>query len=161
MFGIGTSGGRSIWRDRRGLAVIETAFVLPPFLTVMVMIVGVGIYFTLQSALDAGVLATAESLRSSMMLGTFTTSQISSTALKSAIASNGGAVMQVANLAVDVRQLSTRSAGSVAIVDGTNEYGASSSGSILVVRAQSTLPFLPWVPALTIVSTSVIRRPPY
>jgi Flp pilus assembly protein TadG len=145
-------------RDRRGIAMIEAAFVLPPLLSMLFLIIELGVYFVLQSALDLGVLTTAETLRTNMAVGrTYTTPTAS--AVKAAIASNGGAVMAVANLAVDVRQLSTLSAAATPVVDGTYDWGG--SGSVLILRAQTTMPLLPGTSLLTLVSTSIVRRPPY
>jgi hypothetical protein len=45
------------------------------------------------------------------------------------------------------------------VVDGTDDWGG--SGSILVVRAQITMPFLPQAELWTMTSTSIVRRPPY
>jgi hypothetical protein len=67
--------------------------------------------------------------------------------------------MLVANISVDVRQLSTLSTASVAVLDGSDDWGG--SGSILVVRAQTTMPFLPATTLLTLNSTAIVRRPPY
>lgn len=149
----------SLRRDRRGVALIEAAMVLPPFLTLIFMIIEVGIYFTLQSSLDAGVLAEAETLRTSMAAGSAFTAP-TATVLKAAIAKNGGAVLLVGNLAVDVRQLATLSSGgTIAVADGSYDWGG--SGSILVLRAQTTMPFLPSTTLLTLMATSIVRRPPY
>jgi hypothetical protein len=45
------------------------------------------------------------------------------------------------------------------VVDGSYDWGG--SGSILIVRAQTTMPFLPGTSVLTMTSTSIVRRPPY
>jgi Flp pilus assembly protein TadG len=146
------------WRNRRGIAAIEAAFVLPPFITLLLLIIEVGVYFTLQSSLDTGVLATAETLRSNMVAGS-AFAPPTAAALKTMIISNGGAILGVSSVAVDVRQLTTLSAGAVAVADGTDDWGG--SGSVLVVRAQTTLPFLPGTTSLAVLATSIVRRPPY
>lgn len=149
----------SLRRDRRGVALIEAALVLPPFLTLLFLSIGVGIYFALQSSLDAGVLATAETLRTNMAVGS-SYSQPTASDLSNWIAKNGGSVLLAANLSVDVSQLSTLSLNAKAVVAGTApDWGG--SGSILVLRAQATTPFLPGATLLTLNSTSIIRRPPY
>ena len=138
--------------------MIEAVFVLPPFLSLLFLILVIGVYFTLQSSLDVGVLTTAETLRTNMFVGS-SYSPPTAAVLKSAIRNNGGAVLSLSNLAVDVRQLSTLSSGPVAVVDGSDDWGG--SGSILIVRAQTTMLFLPGTTVLTMTSTSMIRRPPY
>jgi Flp pilus assembly protein TadG len=148
----------ALWRNRRGVAAVEAAFVLPPFITLLLFIIEVGVYFTMQTSLDTGVLATAETLRSNMVVGS-AFAPPTAAALKTMILSNGGAMLGVSNVAVDVRQLTTLSAGAVAVVDGSDDWGG--SGAILVVRAQTTLPFLPGTTSLTVLSTSIVRRPPY
>ena len=145
-------------RDRRGVALIEAALVLPPFLALLFVSIELGIYFTLQSALDLGVLTTAETLRTNMAVGRTYTAPTASV-LKAAIAANGGAVLLVASLAVDVRQLSTLSAANQPVVDGVDDWGG--SGAILVVRAQTTMPLLPGATLLTMNATAIVRRPPY
>lgn len=149
---------RGFRRDRRGIAAIEAAFVVPPFVLLLFLIIETGVYFILQSALDVGVLSTAESLRTSMSVGSGFSPPAAAT-LKSTITSNGGAVLSVSAVSVDVRQLATLSAGAVAIADGSDDWGG--SGSVLVVRAQATMLFLPGFTAPTIVSTSIVRRPSY
>jgi Flp pilus assembly protein TadG len=157
----GKSGRRglvSFGRDRGGLAVVEAALVLPVFLGLVFLIIGVGVYHTTQSSLDTGVLLTAESLASNMAVGSSYTPPTAA-ALTASIVSNGGSILQASNLLVDVHQLSTLSAGTVQVRDGIYDWGG--SGSILVVRVQSVVPFLPESAGVTITSSSLIRRPPY
>jgi Flp pilus assembly protein TadG len=149
---------RCLRRDRSGVTAIETALVLPPFVILLLMIIEVGIYFILQSSLDLGVLTTGEGLQTAMAVGRGY-SPPDAAVLKASIAANGGAAILVANLAVDVRQLSTLSVGNQPVVDGSYDWGG--SGSILVVRAQTTTQFLPGTSVLTMMSASIVRRPPY
>ncbi|MGD0105948.1 MAG: TadE/TadG family type IV pilus assembly protein [Rhodopila sp.] len=144
-------------RDRRGVAVIEAVFVLPLFLSLMFVIIEIGIYFMLQSSLDVGVLTTAETLRTTWQ-GATSCSPSPST-LKTSIRTNGGALLSLSNLAVDVRLLSTLSSSAVAIVDGGVDSGG--SGLAMVLRAQTTMPMLPGVTLLTMTSASIVRCPLY
>ncbi len=148
----------SLRHDRRGLAAVETAFIMLPFLTLLFLIIELGIYFSMQSALDAGLLTTAEGLRSNLAASS-TSSLPAAAALKTTISTNGGTLLSFSTLAVDVRQLSTLSAGAVAIADGTIE--SSVPGDVLVVRAQMTMPFVPGTTMATMTSTSIVRRPLY
>ena len=112
----------------------------------------------MQSSLDLGVLATAETLQTSMAAGS-TFVPLTDTALKNSIAAKGGGVLSVANLTVDVQQLSTLSTATRAIGTGTDDWGG--SGSILILRALTTTPYMPGSTLLPVASTSIIRRPPY
>jgi Flp pilus assembly protein TadG len=149
---------RFLTSDNHGIATLEAAFVMPPFLFMLLLIIETGVYFILQSALDVGVLATAESLRTSMQAGSGFSAPTAA-ALKSTINTNCGVPVGTSGLSVDVRQLATLSAGTVAIADGTDDWGG--SGSVLILRAQATMLFLPGFTPPIIRSASVIRRPSY
>jgi Flp pilus assembly protein TadG len=149
---------RFLTSDSHGIATLEAAFVMPPFLFLLLLIVETGVYFILQSALDVGVLATAESLRSSMQAGS-SFSPPTAAALKATINTNSGVPVGTSGLSVDVQQLTTLTAATVAITDGNDDWGG--SGSVLVLRAQATMVFLPGFTPPVIRSTSVIRRPSY
>ena len=51
---------RGLGSDRRGVAVIEAVFVLPPFLSLLFLILVIGVYFTFQSSLDVGFLESGD-----------------------------------------------------------------------------------------------------
>jgi Flp pilus assembly protein TadG len=153
---------RSSWlrfrRDRSGVAAIEAAFILPPFLILIFLIIETGAYFTLQASLDAGVLTAGETLRTAMLAGS-AFAPPTAAALKTTIITNGGALLSASAVILDVQALATLSAGAVAIVDGTVNWGG--SGSVLILRAQATMPFLPGTTTVTMTSISILRRPPY
>jgi Flp pilus assembly protein TadG len=154
-------GGRpalSLRRDRRAAAAVEAALVIGPFLMLLFLIIQIGMYFTLQAALDTGVLGTAESLRA-RLLSSSSFSPPTAAALITEIVSNGGIVLGTFTVAVDVRQLSTLPGSAPVTAGGTTDWGT--SGSVLILRAQATMPFLPSTALLTMTSTSIIRRPTY
>ncbi len=149
----------SFRRDRRGVTAVETALIMLPFCTLLIAIIQTGVYFSMQSALDASVLSAAESLRSGMTAGASYTPPTAA-ALKSSIATGGGVVLATATLAVDVRQMATLSGTATPVADGSTDWGG--SGSILVLRAQAPVS---WMVAgagtLTIQSMAVVRRTDY
>jgi hypothetical protein len=110
-----------------------------------------------QSALDTGVVRTAETLRTNFTTGSTATS-LDASALKSSVVSSAGGMISNSNLSVELRQLSSLSSATVAITDGTVDYG--STTSTLVLRAQATvLTLAPGLGGLnTIYSSSLIRR---
>ena len=143
--------------DRRGVSVIETALLLPLLLSLLFLVIETGIYFTLQSSLDIGVLTTAETLRASWLGAT--SCSPSATTLKTSIRTNGGAPLSLTTLAVDIRQLATLSSAAVAIVDGSADTGG--SGIAMVLRAQTTMSLLPVGTPVTVAATSIVRCPLY
>jgi Flp pilus assembly protein TadG len=145
-------------RDRHGSSAVEFAIVAMPVLMLMMGVIQVGLFYVAQSSLDAGVVQTAELLRTNFTTGTTATLPAAAT-LKANVASSGGTMIpNNSNLAVEVRQLSTLSAAVVPIVDGTTDYGTTTS--TLVVRAQATVPTLaPGLGSLNIIrSSAMIRR---
>jgi Flp pilus assembly protein TadG len=145
-------------RDRRASSAVEFAIVAAPFFYLLMAITQVGIFYMAQSALDTGVAATALTLRNNFTTGT-TATLLGAAALKSGVVADAGAMISNnATLAVEIRQQSNLSSVVVPIVDGTVDYG--STTSTLVLRAQSSVVTL--APGLggmnTIYSSALVRR---
>jgi Flp pilus assembly protein TadG len=143
--------------DRRGATAVEFAIVALPFLFLVLAVIQMGLFYMSQSALDSGVLTTAQSLRNS-----FTSTSPSfpgASTLKTDVAtSSGGMIHNNTTLAVEIRQLANLTSSAVPIVDGTIDYG--STTSVLVLRAQAKVPlFTPGFSSVAnVVSTAIVRR---
>lgn len=145
-------------RDRRAASAVEFALVMAPFFFLLMGVTQVGIFFMAQSALDTGVIKTAETLRSNFTTGT-TATLLNAGQLKTSVSASAGAIIaNDASLAVEIRQLSSLTSSTVAVVDGTVDYG--STTSTLVLRAQSSVVTLaPGLGGLsTIHSSALVRR---
>jgi Flp pilus assembly protein TadG len=144
-------------RHRHGAAAIEFALLALPFITLMLFVLQMGIYFMAQTSLDTAVLSEAIALRNSIQASTNFVAP-ATTSVKTGVATSGGALLSTATLAVDVRQLTTLAGGITPIVDGVTDWG--SSGSILVLRAAAPVPgFIGPFTSLEIQSIAIIRRP--
>jgi Flp pilus assembly protein TadG len=143
--------------NRRASSAVEFAILAAPFFYLLMGITQVGIFYMAQSALDTGVVKTAEALRTNFTTGS-TAPALSAGALKSNVVSSAGGMISSSNLSVELRQLSSLASAAVAITDGTVDYG--STTSTLVLRAQATvLTLAPGLGGLnTIYSSSLIRR---
>jgi Flp pilus assembly protein TadG len=144
-------------RDRAASSAVEFSILMAPFFFLLMGIAQVGIFYMAQSALDTGVIKTAEALRANFVNGTNTL--MTAAQLKTSVSGSAGAL--IANdttLSVEIRQFSSLTSAPVAIVDGTVDYG--SSTSTLVLRAQSTVVTLaPGLSGLnTIESSALVRR---
>jgi hypothetical protein len=145
-------------RDQKAASAVEFAIVCGPFFFLLMGILQLGIFYMAQSALDTGVIKTAETLRNNFTTGTSAT-LLSGAQLKTSIVGAGnGLIKNDATLSAEVRQLSSLSGASVAIADGTTDYG--STTSTLVLRAQSSvMTFAPGLSGLsTIYSSALVRR---
>jgi len=145
-------------RDGRGSAAVEFALVSSPFILLLVALLQMSLYFMAQSALDSGVLRTAETLRNNFTTGSSPT-LLTAAQLKTDItASGGGLINNDSTAAVEIRQLTSLDSASVPIADGTVDYG--STTSVLVLRAQaSVLIFAPGFSSLgKIQSAAIVRR---
>jgi Flp pilus assembly protein TadG len=145
-------------RHEAGTSAVEFAIVAVPFFMLLTGFCQLGIYYMTQAALDAGVIKTIEILRTNFTTGTSAVLP-SGAALKAyVVANSGGLISNNSTLSVEIRQLSSLSSSSVAIVDGTADYGSTSS--TLVLRAQSqAVTFAPGFGSLSIVnSTALVRR---
>jgi Flp pilus assembly protein TadG len=146
------------WRNSDAASAVEFAIVSAPFLFLLMAVVQVGIFYMTQSALDTGVIRTAETLRNNFTTGSSAT-LLNAAALKSSVATNAGSlVTNNSTLAVEIRQLSNLSSSAVAIVDGTNDYGTTTS--TLVIRAKFTaITLAPGLSGLsTLTSSALVRR---
>ena len=92
-------------RDERGVSAVEFAIVCGPFLAVVIYILQLSVYYLTQSALDAGVIRSADALRNGFSYAT-TPAMPSGADLKAFVARNSGAVIaNDATLAVEIRPL--------------------------------------------------------
>ena len=149
----------ALWRARRGVAAIETAVLLMPFVTLLLGVLGTGVYFMSATSLDTGVLVTAEAQTTAMLSASPYTLPSTDT-LKTAILSAGGSLLTVSNLIVDVRLLTNLTSAPVPIVDGTEDITTCAGGDILVLRAQGTVGWsVPGFSTLTIESSAIFRCP--
>jgi Flp pilus assembly protein TadG len=149
---------RGFIRDRRAASAVEFAILAAPFFLLLMAVTQVGIFYMAQSALDSGVAATATTLRNNFTTGT-TATLLDASALKSSVVSGAGAIISNnSTLSVEIRQQNSLSGATVPIVDGTVDYGTTTS--TLALRAQSTVITLaPGLGGLsTIYSSALVRR---
>ena len=145
-------------RSRRASSAVEFAILAAPFFYLLMGITQVGIFYMAQSALDTGVIKTAETLHTNFTTGT-TATLLNAAQLKTSVSTSAGALISNdSTLAVEIRQLTSLTSAAVPIVDGTVDYG--SSTTTLVVRAQSSVVTLaPGLGGLnTIYSSALVRR---
>jgi Flp pilus assembly protein TadG len=145
-------------RDRRAASAVEFAILAAPFFLLLMAVTQVGIFYMAQSALDTGVIRTAETLRTNFTTGT-TATLLGASALKGSVVSSAGAMLNNdSSLSVEIRQLTSLSSATVPIADGVVDYG--STTSTLVLRAKSTVVTLaPGLGGLsTIYSSALVRR---
>lgn len=145
-------------RDAGATSAVEFALVATPLLFMLLGTMQVSLYYMTQSALDAGVNNAADYLRSQFASAAPTFPDAS--ALKSMIVTDSGALIQNgATLKVDIQPLTNLDASAVAISDGVNNYGATTTAT-LVLRAQSSVAvFAPGFGSLADVrSSAVVRR---
>jgi Flp pilus assembly protein TadG len=147
----------SFARDVRAATAVEFAIIAAPFFAVLLSIFQLAIFYMTQSALNAGVILTAENLRISFTTGTTLTFPSAAT-LKGNVSANAGAMVpNTAATLVEIRQLVNLDAGAVPIVDGTMDTGTTTS--VLVLRAQTqAFAFAPLFNSLLTVKSSAIMR---
>ncbi len=147
----------SFARDVRAATAVEFAIVAAPFFAVLLAILQLAIFYMTQSALNAGVVLTAENLRISFSTGTTLTFPSAAT-LKSNVSANAGAMIaNTAATSVEIRQLVNLDASIVPIVDGTMDTGTNTS--VLVLRAQTqAFSFAPLFSSLLMARSSAIVR---
>lgn len=144
--------------DSRGAVALEFAILALPFLTFMMATMQVGLFYITQAALDNGVLRTAEQTRVGFATGAAVTLPNAQTLKSSVVQFAGALVTNDADLAVELRQLSTLSSGSVAITDGAVDVGTATSALVLRAKAKVTI-FAPGFSALTwVTSSAMVRR---
>lgn len=150
---------RALWRDRRGTAALETAILLLPFVTLLLGVLGTGVYFMSASALDTGVLLTAEAQTTAMLTASPYTLP-SGASLKAAIRAAGGSLVATSSLIVDVRLMTNLTSSIVPIVDGQEDITTCVAGDILALRAQATMNWsVPGFKTLTFASSAIFRCP--
>jgi Flp pilus assembly protein TadG len=151
---------RGLAADGRGTSAVEFALVATPFVFVMMGGVQMGIYYMTQSSLNAGVNATATTLRNSFNAAG-TPSLPSGAQLKQDVVNGaGGMIYNNASTAVEIRQLSALDGGTVPISDGTTDYGTSNLNVPLALRAEATvLNFAPgFGGTIQVYASAVVRR---
>ena len=146
-------------RDARGASAVEFALVCAPFFVLVLYTLQLGIYYMTQTALDAGVIRTADDLRNSFNYAAtpvFPTAD----ALKATVAANAGGLITAtdSSLTVEIRPMATFSGTVVPITGGVADYG--DGRSVLVLRAQSSVIALaPGFSNLTkVTAISLLRR---
>ncbi len=140
--------------------MIEFAIIVWPFLFVLLTIIQMGLFYMTQSALDAGVNGEAVALRN-MFNSAATPTLPTAAQLKQAVVNAaGGLVYDTGALAVEVRQLASLDASSVAITDGVVDFGTTTLDTPLALRAQANVvAFAPGFGSLiTVTSSAVVRR---
>ncbi len=148
---------RRFGRETSAAAAVEFAIVGLPFLFLLLGVLQVAIYYIAQSSLDAGVINTANALRSSFT----TTAPVfpnAATLKAQVVNSSGGMIHNNSSVAVEIRQLTALDSAITPIADGTTDYGSATSA--LVLRAQSSVvTFAPGFGSLSNVrSSAIIRR---
>lgn len=148
----------AFWRDDCGASALEFAIVAMPFLVLLLSILQVGIYYMTQASLDTGVIRTAEGLRNGFNKAGVPSMPGASTLKSTVVTNSGGMIRNDTTLAVELRQLASLTSATVAITDGTADYGVSTS--VLVLRAKtSVFTFAPGLSGLfQASSTALVRR---
>lgn len=140
-----------------GASAVEFAIVLAPFVFLLLGLAQMGVYYYAQISLDAGVLKTAEYLNTDFRTGSGTPTLPDATTLKSYVQTYGGTFSNASNVSVEIRQLTSLTSGLVSIVDGTVDYGGTTS--ILALRGQANLTiFAPMLGSLASVRSSALVR---
>lgn len=144
--------------DGSGASAVEFAIVASPFIMLLLGVLQVGIFYMTQSALDAGLIRTADNLRNTFTTGTNPTMPTASTLKASVSTNSGGTVRNTSSLAVEIRPLAALDAAVLPVTDGTVDYGTATS--TLVLRAQtSVVTFAPGFGSLAQArSSAMIRR---
>jgi Flp pilus assembly protein TadG len=143
--------------DTQAASAVEFALVAVPLIFMLMGAIQIGLYYMVQSSLDTGVLKTADSLRRSFSTGTTPTLPTASVLKTTVVQNSGGLVRNDSSLAVEIRQISSLSSTIVPIVDGTVDYG--STTTTLAIRAQAkVIVFAPGFGSLANVRSSAILR---
>lgn len=145
-------------RASGGASAVEFALLCGPFFVLLLYIVQIGLYYVTQSALDTGVIRTADDLRNSFVRATAPALPSAET-LKATVASNAGGLVTRTDplFAVEIRPMAALSDAVVPITDGIAEYG--DARSVLVLRAQSSVVAIaPGFSNLTRVTATLLLR---
>jgi Flp pilus assembly protein TadG len=147
----------SLSSERRGASAVEFALVSGFFLFTVIVTIQIGIYYMTQSALDAGVNATASVLRNDFA-SSVTPTLPTAAQLKSDVVSGSGALItNNSSLAVEIRELSLLSATNVPVSDGYLDYGVTNEPLALRAAANVTI-FAPGFSSFTQVYSSAVVR---
>jgi len=147
---------RGLSGERRGTSAVELAILFFPFIYILLVILQMGVYYMAQSALDAGVNATANALRNSFNTGS-TPVLPSGSSLKTSVAHDAAGLAGSSNLAVDLRLLTNLDAGAVAISDGTVD-NITTNVPIVLRASANVITLAPGFGALTYVESSAVLR---
>jgi Flp pilus assembly protein TadG len=144
-------------REKRAAAALEFALVAAPFFFLVLGILQMSVYYLTQSALDSGVLQTAEALRANYAPGTTIPTPLG-TSLKTNISQFAGAMIpNNPTVLVDLWQMGNLASASQPIVD---QHIDSVTTGVMVLRAQTTaITFAPLFlgGALTVRSSAIFR----
>jgi Flp pilus assembly protein TadG len=146
---------RPFVRDQRAASAVEFAIVAAPFFLLITWLVQLGIFFVTQVALNNGLIAEAEQIRENLVVGTLP----NAATIKSGVVSSTGALIaNNSTLQVELRTLADLDTQSVPIVDGTTDYGTTTS--VLVLRASGqVISFAPGFGSInTVTSAALVRR---
>jgi Flp pilus assembly protein TadG len=144
-------------RSTKATAAIEFAIIAFPFFLFILCTLQLGVFYFSQSALDNGVLKTAQTLYVGFRTGSTAYTPSAST-LKSTVAnSSGGLIQNGSGLSVEIQPISNLSGGPLAITDGVTNYG--STNTTLVLRAKANvITFAPMFGTLAVATSSAIVR---
>ena len=145
---------RPFVRDQRGASAVEFAIVASPFFFLIMWLVQLGIYAMTQVALDNGLIAEAEIVREDLVAGTLPSA---STIKAGVFNAAGGLLANNSTLAVEVRTLTDLDSASVAITDGFQDYGTTTSTLVLRASGQ-VISFAPGFGSLNTVRSAVLVR---
>ncbi len=157
---------RRFQREDKAASAVEFALVAIPFLFLVLAILQLSVFYMAQSSLNAGVVSTANCLRTTFTTSslpaancTFTTTTPTASTIKAqVVASSGGLIHNDSTLAVEIRQISDFGASGIPISDGVTDYGSSTT-NVLVIRSQSkVITFAPGFGSLANVRASAIIR---
>jgi Flp pilus assembly protein TadG len=144
-------------REHRAAAALEFALVAAPFFFLVLGILQMSVYYLTQSALDSGVLQTAETLRANYAPGT-TIPTPSGTVLKTNISQFAGAMIpNNSTVLVDLWQMNKLASAGQPVID---QHVDSVTTGVMVLRAQTTaINFAPIFlgATLTVRSSAILR----
>jgi Flp pilus assembly protein TadG len=147
-------------RESSGASAVEFALVCGPFFILLLYFLQIGLYYMTQSALNTGLIKTADEIRNSF---NYATSPVfpSAETLKDNIATKAHGLITKTDpsFAVEIRPMAALSGAVVPITDGVNDYGGSDTRSVLVLRAQTpVVAIAPGFSNLTKVTAAVLLR---
>jgi Flp pilus assembly protein TadG len=142
--------------DVRGASAIEFSLVAMPFIMLLIGILQLSIYFMTQSALDSGVVQTADYLVNTYYSNSAPPTITPASLKAMVIAKSGGLIANASALAVDMRLLTVLDLGVTPI---GNSVDPNVPGSIMVLRAQASVAsVVPGMGILAVQSTALVRR---